>query len=207
MHRSFLIDQCRDAIQGLCQTRSGTPFLWLCRGGQGARISNQSLVVSQRKTTKYLFIVTSLVQRGQVTLVTAKNMKLGSIQKQDTTTLPKVPRSDVQLLWADDWYDGPLRGMASVDEAKYLFEMIDRDLLGAETEDRTYWLIRLSPDQLREEEQWHDLFCQHVGTHFDFTGRQGIPREQVQMDAFYKPYNERIVPDYSDNFVIGWFRL
>ncbi|MCA9029061.1 MAG: hypothetical protein KDA86_28025, partial [Planctomycetaceae bacterium] len=62
-------------------------------------------------------------------------------------------------------------------------------------------------DQLSEEEDWHELFCRKVGTHFDFTERPALPREQVDMDAFYEPYRQRKPPDYRTNFVIGWFQL
>ena len=134
-------------------------------------------------------------------------MKLCTIQKGDTTRIAQIPREQVRLLWSDDWYDGPISGMAEFNGASYLFDLIDRDQLGAEQEVRAYWLIQLSDVQLNDEVQWHELFCQKVGTHFDFTGRPPLAREQVDMDAFYEPYGRRIPPDYRDNLVIGWFRL
>jgi hypothetical protein len=118
-----------------------------------------------------------------------------------------VPRHDVQLLWSDDWYDGPLSGMAEPRGERYRFELIDRGVLGAEEEHREYWLIQLSVDQLDEEEQWRELFCRNVGTHFDFTGRPPLPKEKVNMNAFYERYQRRTPPDYHDNLVVEWFQI
>jgi len=97
--------------------------------------------------------------------------------------------------------------MAEVQGNRCLFEIIDRDALGTENELHRYWLIALSPEQLREEESWHDLFCLKVGTHFDYTGRTAPPVEQICLDEFYGPYRLRTQPDYNGNEVIGWFRL
>lgn len=81
-------------------------------------------------------------------------MKLGTLRKLDTAVIAQIPRDQVRLLWSDDWYDGPISGMAQVQGARYLFEMIDRDVHGAEEEHRKYWLIELNADQLNEEVQW-----------------------------------------------------
>ena len=91
--------------------------------------------------------------------------------------------------------------------ARCRYDIVDRDVLGTNDERRAYWLITLNPEQLEEEEFWHDLFCEKVGTHFDCTGRAPPPREQLDLDAFYQPYCLRKVPDYCENDVIGWFEL
>jgi hypothetical protein len=90
---------------------------------------------------------------------------------------------------------------------RYLFDVIERDALGTDDESRTYWLIALSTVQLRDEEEWHDLFCRKVGTHFDYTGRAALRPEEVRPDEFYEPYRLRPQPDFSGNEVSGWFRL
>ncbi len=134
-------------------------------------------------------------------------MKLGNINLSDVTVVPEIDRSAVTFLWFNDFYDGPLAGMAEMNGTRYLFDMIDRNVLGDEEEDRRYWLIALTNDQLNDELRWHDLFCNNVGTHFDLTDRPPLPREAVDMDAFYVPYRQRVPPDYSQNDVVGWFRL
>ena len=145
--------------------------------------------------------------RGHEQGICRRDMKFGAIQKADVATIARVPRDEVKLLWTNDWYDGPISGLAEVNGTKYLFDLIDQDVLGAEDEQRTYWLISLNADQLQVEVGWHELFCRNVGTHFDFTGRPPLPKEQVDMEAFYEPYRGRETPDYSENFVVGWFRL
>ena len=59
-------------------------------------------------------------------------MKLGTSQKTDTSKVTQFLRDDVHLLWSDDWYDGPLSGMAEVNGERYRFELIDRGILGSE---------------------------------------------------------------------------
>lgn len=134
-------------------------------------------------------------------------MKLGTLQSSDTQTLAQIPNDDVKVLWVNDYYDGPISGMADYRGTRHLFEMIDRSLLGGKEEHRDYWLIALNQNQLQEETYWHELFCQHVGTHFDYTGRPPLPPDKVNQDAFYEPFSKRIPPDYNDNDVVGWFQL
>ena len=62
-------------------------------------------------------------------------MKLSTIQKDDIAVVPQVSRENVRLLWSNDWYDGPLTGIAEVNGVKFLFDIVDRNVLGAE-EDR-----------------------------------------------------------------------
>lgn len=97
--------------------------------------------------------------------------------------------------------------MAEVAGHRYRFDIIDYDALGSEDEHRDYWLISLESEQLQDEERWHELFCQKVGTHFDFTERSPLPPDKVCLDAFYIPYQSRTMPDYTSNEVIGWFCL
>ena len=115
--------------------------------------------------------------------------------------------NQVSVLWVDDFYDGPISGMAEIAGERYRFDLIDYNMLGTEEDHPVYWLIKLKPEQLASEEEWHELFCQNVGTHFDYTGRPPLPDDQVNMDAFYVPFRSRTPPDYGKNEVIGWFTL
>jgi hypothetical protein len=134
-------------------------------------------------------------------------MKLRMVGKCDTNAISEIPRAEVRILWVNDFYDVPLQGMAEVRGRRYLFDIIDRSALGTEDESHHYWLIALSPEQLREEEGWHELFCRKVGTVFDFTGRPAPSKDEVSPDEFYEPYRLRVEPDYANNEVIGWFGL
>ncbi len=113
----------------------------------------------------------------------------------------------MRLLWIDDFYDGPIAGIAEVDGARVLFEMIDRGLLGSETGPRTFWVIHLDSTQLAEEERWHELFCKFVGTHSDCTERERSLSPASEHHLFYDSYSKRHVPNYSENEVLGWFQI
>ncbi len=67
--------------------------------------------------------------------------------------------------------------------------------------------IRFTPDQLRDEEHWQDLFRRCVGTHFDWDGSRpdyGVRPSELHAQ-FYEPYKSRVPPDLSGNELIGWF--
>jgi hypothetical protein len=133
-------------------------------------------------------------------------MKLGTVTKRDTNAIAEIPRAEVRVLWVNDVYDIPLLGMAEVGGNRYLFKIIDLSALDRDDESGSYWLIALTPEELRDEERWHDLFCRKVGTHFDFTGRPAPSKEEICFDEFYVPFRLRAQPDYANNEVIGWFR-
>jgi hypothetical protein len=134
-------------------------------------------------------------------------MKLEDIRLTDIAIVPEIDRSTVTFLWFNDFHDGPLAGLAEMNGTRYLLDMIDRNVLGDEQEDRRYWLIATTEDQLSEEVRWHDLFCNQVGTHFDLTDRTQPSRESIDMDSFHAAYRKRVPPDYSQNDVVSWLRL
>lgn len=133
-------------------------------------------------------------------------MKYGQATPLDIVSVPEISRAKVHVLWINDFYDGPIQGVAEIDGMRVLFDLVDRDVLGSGNENRTYWLVSLEPWQLAEEERWHTLFCQHVGTHFDFTGREPIAVPASEHHRFYDRYAQRLEPDYSQNDLVGWFR-
>src|SRR5687767_5680056 len=89
---------------------------------------------------------------------------LGELTPDTLSEVAEVSAPAVRVLWADDFYDGPLSGIAEVGGRRFWFEMIDRSTLGHEEGRRRYWLIALSPEQLNDEERWQDLFCTHLWT-------------------------------------------
>jgi len=126
---------------------------------------------------------------------------------RDVAAVPEIPLQEIVHLWSNDFYDGFLVGMAEWRGTRYFYDLIDYDRLGSEDEGRSYWSIVLTPEQLRDEEAWHESFCRNVGTHFDFTGRPAPIAKEMRPSAFYTPYNERASVDYGSNPVVGWFRF
>jgi hypothetical protein len=132
---------------------------------------------------------------------------LTEVAAGDLSELLEIPRAAVRVLWTDDFWDGPLSGIAEWGGRRWRFEMTDRSVLGHEDFPRRYWLIALSPEQLAEEVRWQELFCNNVWTGFDYTGRPEHRARASEHAKFYEPYAARVKPDYSQNEVVGWFQL
>src|SRR6476646_1459743 len=90
--------------------------------------------------------------------------------KRDYLLLPHIPRNEVRILWHEAYWDGVKSGFLLYDGQKYWFEVCDE--ADESASDREYYrrflVIRLSPKQLTEEEGWHELFQQKVGTNTDY---------------------------------------
>lgn len=122
----------------------------------------------------------------------------------------QVSREVVTLLWHSSFWDGPLSGMLLFNGERLWFEMVaendDEDLRGWY---RRFAIVRLRPEQLTEEEAWHDLFRANVGWHSDYDmdapGRCKGLRPQEQWQAFYVPYGQRSPLNLSRNEVVAWF--
>jgi hypothetical protein len=132
---------------------------------------------------------------------------LGELTPGASSEVAELPAAAVRVLWVDDFYDGPLSGIAEWEGRRFRFEMTDRSVLGQDDGPRRYWLIALSPEQLKEEERWQDLFCTHVWTGFDYSGRPENRAPASEHSKFYESYAARAAPNYSGNEVVGWFQL
>jgi hypothetical protein len=122
--------------------------------------------------------------------------------------LPLVPSAALRWLWFSDYWDGPRSGLILYQETTYWVEVC------GESDPGTPWyrhfvIIALSADQLREEEHWHALFEQKVGTHTTLDSPARPLTEHLkprdQWDDFYGPYQARTPPNFANNAVIGWF--
>src|SRR4051812_4011706 len=119
---------------------------------------------------------------------------LGELAPDALSEVAEVPAGAVRVLWVDDFYDGPLSGIAEWGGRRFRVEMTGRSTLGQEEGARRYWLIALSPEQLKEEERWQDLFCTHVWTGFDYRGRPENRAPASEHSKFYEPYAARVAP-------------
>lgn len=139
----------------------------------------------------------------------------------DLAGIPVVAGDAVKLAWVDHWWDGPLEGVCDWEGRRVWFqyyydptiddsdcderELAERDpLLNAvacsDPPRRVLLLHELSPAQLAEECKWHNLFVEHVGSHWDFTLPEDTPRGPAtgSMSDFYEPYQrERPTLDLS----------
>ena len=115
--------------------------------------------------------------------------------------LEKINRQDVHLLWFGDFWDGPVNGLCLYNNEKCWFETCSEDEDGG----RRYVLLKLSAEQLADEEKWHELFRRNVGTHTDFDEAVPQVKPQESHRDFYEPYKTRGKVDYSKNPALGWF--
>jgi len=141
-------------------------------------------------------------------------MKLSENDKPADYRALRVGRDRVRLLWDCGWWDGSMDGMAEFDGEPVWFCFAEE----AEEEPvagwyRRYWIVRLTSEQLRKEQNQHEDFRKYVGTHCDYDPEGNRPPESVHtkgMSAiFYEKYGEkdRGPRDLSQNEVIGWFEL
>ncbi len=131
----------------------------------------------------------------------------------DLLKLPGVESTALRLVYAADYYDGPLSGLLVYQDTTCWFEAYDPH---PPDDDRIYMIVALSPEQREQEEHWHALFQEKVGRHWDFDyeeqgdGLVGIARRIAPPEAhheFYEQYNSRQPRDLSPNEVLGWFTM
>lgn len=112
-----------------------------------------------------------------------------------------------EILWIDNYWDGPLSGMCVVDGERCLFEMTDE--AGNDARNRTYNVYRLSPERLALEEYWHAQFVQHVGTYW--TRDPSVPQvpggyhPKSEHAKFYEPFKAVVKDELSAEQAVAWF--
>jgi hypothetical protein len=74
---------------------------------------------------------------------------------------------------------------------------------------RRYVVYDLSEAEIAEEQRWHALFVEHVGSHwtYDEHGSRGTVKPVSEHAKFYDAYAKRTPVDYSRNPIGGWFEL
>jgi hypothetical protein len=134
-------------------------------------------------------------------------MKLKDFSLDMRDRIPKVDFADIRLLWHSAYWDGPIDGMLRYDGRELWFHTV------AEPDTREVFrimvMLELTPEQIREETDWHDLFRRKVGHHTDYdaTGklRLGQTHPKESHHEFYEPYRSRQPRDLSNNEIIAWF--
>lgn len=125
--------------------------------------------------------------------------------------LPQAAHGDFQLLWHCDYWDSPRSGLLLYRGERCWFEVLAEN--DEEDEPYVWWrrfaIVRLTPEQLAEEEYWHALFRQKVGTHTDYdeTGVRckGELHSKSEWRDFYAAYALRTPMNLDNNEVLAWF--
>lgn len=124
----------------------------------------------------------------------------------DTSAYPHVATDDVRILWADDWYDGPLGGMCEVGGERLRFACVD----GGDGECwRRYALQRPTPEALAEAVRQRDLFRKHCGTDFDYSAPPDTVERQPDEERakFFEMAKSWPEIEWHTMPVVGWFDL
>lgn len=121
-----------------------------------------------------------------------------------TASHPRLPATEVTLLWFDNYWDGPLSGLCVFQGREHYFWCFAE---AGESElarwYRRFSVHELSPEQLSNEKKWHELFREKVGTHWEPGGKL---KPQELHHEFYDAYKKRTPPHYELNCpIIGWF--
>ena len=113
----------------------------------------------------------------------------------------------VRLLFHEDWYDGPLSGLAEYDGRTYFYEAVWDEAAGDWTHPRRLLLHDLTKDAIAEEWRCHHAFETHVGTlhggHVDEAEREQRPKSE--WSKFYDAFPSADHDRYSHRPVIGSF--
>jgi hypothetical protein len=103
----------------------------------------------------------------------------------------KISEDDIQILWVGNWYDGPLDGMCLYKGEKHWFTCKDE---WGEDFWRRFNVVKLTPEQIAEEEKWHSLFVEKVGDSFAYENGKCVPfrklKPESQWHEFYDEYEK-----------------
>jgi hypothetical protein len=117
---------------------------------------------------------------------------LAEVTELDTWALvPRLDYGDLRFLWLTDYRDGPQSGILEYHGERCGYELV------AQREEATglhrrFAVVRLSPEQVATEVQWHEHLRERVGAGRDW-------------EWWMEQYRRRPPPDYSACEVIGWF--
>ena len=123
----------------------------------------------------------------------------------------RVSGGRVRLIWVDNFWDGPLSGLAEFDASPVWFHFANEENEDDASWFRRFYLVRLSSTRLAEARARHAAFQRHVGTHCDYgeDGQRDLSQVRPGNDwsEFYDAYPPELVEDYGACEVVGWFEL
>ncbi len=115
----------------------------------------------------------------------------------------------VQLLWIDNWWDGPLSGVVLHPGTEHRFEAVWDKRTDDWSSPRVFWLYQPMARSEREA-AWerHRFFEEKVGTVYCFHPHieRGISRPAETHQDFYDRFPPRQGPDMEYPRAVGWFR-
>lgn len=111
----------------------------------------------------------------------------------DYNSLP-LAEGRLQLLWANNWWDGALGGMCIYNDEKYYFDFNEEEEITDGVSTYHYILFKLTPEQLAYEEARHQCFVEHIGCHYEYlptNKRKGTGNGNLKSEAEWNKYREK----------------
>lgn len=128
-----------------------------------------------------------------------KKTTLHEISGDNYVNLPQLPALDANVISVNDFSD-PEKGLVEYEGRVYWFQMCHDYDSYDQPYYRRFLVVKLTDEQLAEEQYWHDLFLEKIGT-YDTGGLK--PKQS--WSEYYVPYRKRVPPDLSNNEVLGWW--
>lgn len=121
-----------------------------------------------------------------------------------------IKEEEIKIIFAVDWWDGPLSGVCIYNGEKHWFQATDEWY----EEDKPYWrryaVIKLTPEQLAKEEAMHELYEEKIGDprpYVDGVLTRDVSQKPKEMwHEFYDVYKGTQLPDYREN-VVDYFEV
>lgn len=111
----------------------------------------------------------------------------------------EIDPSNLRILYANDLYDGPLEGVCEWKNEKLYFFLKDLEL-------RTYYLIRLTKEQLSNDQSLHLDYVRYVESHPYVTEGALSYRKDAEWDAYHKAAKAYPDQNIKKEQVLGWFK-
>lgn len=115
---------------------------------------------------------------------------------------------ELKIVFAVNWWDGPLEGMCMHNNEKHWFHCEDEDDSGL----RKFSIIKLTTEQIADEEKWHELFKKTVGESYPYVDGVRVKeteplKPQSMWHEFYDVYKLRKRTEYHLNAenIIGYY--
>jgi hypothetical protein len=116
---------------------------------------------------------------------------------------------DVKVLWATEWWDGPVRGVAARGDRHYWFDAVFDQATDEFTEPRRLLVYELTGEEYAQEAERHKRWEEVGGTSYCFhLAAEQRHRPPIARDALQRFYEEERVrpgPDYTSRGSSGWF--
>ena len=115
----------------------------------------------------------------------------------------------VQLLWSDEWYDGPVAGLARYNGKDYWYSVDPSQPWAARFEDRPFLLFELTAVELAEclaehaaYEEISTRLCWHLSRD---ERRLKDPRREIQQEHFTDRWGKDLYQQPTDREPVGQF--